>query len=78
MNQFSHKDASYDKAQPTYVNHNAKINVITGEIEDRNQKNCGYERFTENSQRMKSSNNTVLPADLVVACPITGRPIAKK
>ena len=78
MNQFSVKDASHDKEQPVYKNLNAKINVITGDIEDRNQKNCGYERFTENSQRMKSSNNTVLPADLVVACPITGRPIAKK
>jgi len=65
--------------QPQYKNANEKVHIITGQIQDRNSKNGGYERYTENSQKMQSGDRTVLPLDRHVACPITGRTlIAKK
>ena len=76
MNQFNSNKQKNE--QPVYKNYNQKVNVITGQIEDINFKQCGYERFTEKEQHMSSKNKSVLPADLYVACPITGRPIVKK
>ena len=76
MNQFN--TGKPKQEQPVYKNYNQKVNVITGQIEDRNSKPCGYERFTEKDQHMTSKNKSALPADLYVACPITGRPITKK
>merc|ERR1711861_31244 len=35
--------------QPVYKNYNERVDVITGDIMDKNQKNAGYERFTEGS-----------------------------
>ena len=60
-------------AQPVYKNYNEKVDIITGAVLDKNSKNCGYERFTEGSQMSRSANNTVLPSDLMVRDPITGR-----
>ena len=36
-------------AQPIYKNYNERVDIITGAVLDKNQKNCGYERYTENS-----------------------------
>ena len=76
MNQFNSQKQT--TSQPSYKNYNEKVNVITGQVEDRNFKQCGYERFTEKEQHLSSKNKSVLPTDLYVACPITGRPIVKK
>ena len=65
-------------AQPIYKNYNERVDIITGAVLDKNQKNCGYERFTENSQMARSANTTVLPSDLAVRDPITGREFIQK
>ena len=75
---FNQGAGSQEATQPKYKNYNQKINVITGEIEDINKKNVGYERFTESNQHLKSHNKSSLPADLAITDPITGRTIARR
>jgi hypothetical protein len=53
---FSPIEAREQKVLPTYKNYNQRVDIITGEIKDINQKNCGYERFTTGKQHMKSSD----------------------
>jgi hypothetical protein len=53
---FSPIEAREQKKLPTYKNYNQRVDVITGEIKDINQKNCGYERFTTGKQHMKSND----------------------
>ena len=74
MHDFSQHQAA---AQPVYKNYNQRVDVITGQICDKNQKNAGYERFTEGSQAQNSSNINALPSDLTVRDPVTGRDIVK-
>ena len=52
--------------QPVYKNYNERVDIITGELLDKNTKNAGYERFTEASQSMASSNKNQMPSDLAV------------
>ena len=54
MNHFGAKDASKIPPQPVYKNYNERVHIISGEIMDRNHKNAGYERYTENSQAFKT------------------------
>ena len=75
MSQFKQHEV---QAQPVYKNYNSKVDIITGEIMDTNSKNAGYERFTENAQNFKSSNQSQLPSDLTVQDPITGRDIIRR
>ena len=49
MTQFNIKDAASVTPQPVYKNYNERVHIISGDILDRNQKNAGYERYTENS-----------------------------
>ena len=53
MEQFQTKESP---SQPVYKNYNEKVDIITGAVLDKNSKNAGYERFTENSQTFVSSN----------------------
>jgi len=43
---FSPIEAREKKVLPTYKDYNQRVDVITGEIKDINQKNYGFERFT--------------------------------
>ena len=65
-------------AQPAYKNYNQRVHVITGEVLDKNSKSAGYECFTESNQAVNSANKTVLPSDLTVRDPITGRDIVRR
>jgi hypothetical protein len=47
-------------------------------MQDKNQKTYGYERFTEKNHHMTSGNRMVMPQDLYVTDPITGRKLIKK
>jgi hypothetical protein len=49
------------KACPEYKNYNQKVDIITGQIRDTNQKNSGYERFTAANQHLQSGDRTVYP-----------------
>lgn len=64
--------------QDKYRNNNQRIDVITGQIKDKNYKSFGYDGFTESSQVMRNHNKTRLPSDLHVSDPITGRTIIRK
>ena len=76
MQQFKQHSAA--QQQPVYKNYNERVDIITGEVLDKNDKNAGYERFTEKPQAMASSNKSQLPSDLTVRDPITGRDIIRK
>ena len=52
--------------QPIYKNYNQRVDVITGQLLDKNDRNSGYERFTENTQSRTSANQSVLPSDMSV------------
>ena len=65
-------------SQPIYKNYNERVHVITGEVMDKNSKESGYERFTENSQSLRSVNTMVMPSDMMVRDPITGREFMKR
>jgi len=52
--------------------------VITGQVENKNFKNSGYEGYTETSQARVSGNKSYMPQDLFVCDPITGRKIIRK
>jgi len=54
------------------------VDIITGEVLDRNGKNFGFERFTEKGQNMKSGDSTKFPVDYHVQDPITGRKIVQR
>ena len=66
------------RPQPKYKNYNERVHVITGDLLDRNDKNSGYERYTEKSQSFATANKSLLPSDLTVRDPITGRDIVRK
>lgn len=63
---------------PTYKNYNEKVDLISGRILDKNQKSCGYERYTEAYQGTKTGNQTYYPQDQYVHDPITGRNIIRR
>ena len=66
------------QVQPRFKNYNKRIDIITGEILNNNYKKSGYEAYTESNQHRISGNQSYLPADTHVQCPITGRVIIKK
>jgi hypothetical protein len=47
MNQFTPIQDRPNKVAPVYKNYNQRVDIITGQIKDINQKNYGFERFTE-------------------------------
>jgi len=49
MQQFSEMDQRPKKISPIYKNYNERVDIITGQIKDINQKTFGYERFTESN-----------------------------
>ena len=61
-----------------FVNRNRKVDIISGEVYNKNWKASGYEGYTESSQARISGNTSHMPQDLYVACPITGRKLIKK
>ena len=61
-----------------FKNKNARVHIVTGQILNPNEKNSGYERFTEGTQKRISGNQPYFPQDQFVCCPITGRKIIKK
>ena len=61
-----------------FINGNKKIDVITGQVQNKNFKSSGYEGYTENSQARVSGNKSYMPQDLFVCDPITGRKIIRK
>lgn len=65
-------------AQPVYKNYNERVDIITGQVYDKNKRSYGFEGFSEDPQHKKSQNQTILPSDLYVSDPITGRKIIKR
>ena len=49
MQQFAAMDQRPQKVSPVYKNYNQKVDIITGQVKDINQKTFGYERFTESN-----------------------------
>jgi hypothetical protein len=78
MGEFAKPSGKQQTHQPVYKNYNEKVDLITCEVLDKNQKTFGYERFTEKNHHMKSGNQMTLPQDLYVQDPITGRKLIKK
>ena len=60
---------------PSFKNYNQRIDVITGELYDKNHRGCGYEGWNEYGQGRISQNKTVLLNTKVINDPITGRKI---
>jgi hypothetical protein len=65
-------------ACPEYKNYNQKVDIITGQIRDTNQKNSGYERYTAANQHLQSGDRTVFPQDKFVHDPIGHRNIVAR
>lgn len=78
MSQFAPYEKRPQKAEPAYKNYNQTVDIITGQIKDKNLKQFGFEKFTENTQRLQSSNKTVFPQDMYVHDPIAHRNIMRK
>ena len=78
MKEFARPMGKEAKQQPEYMNYNQKVDIISGQILDKNAKTFGFERYTDKNHHFKSANQSYLPQDLYVQDPITGRKLIKK
>jgi hypothetical protein len=61
MGEFAKPAGKPPVQQPVYKNYNEKIDLISGAIQDKNQKTFGFERFTEKNHHLKSGNQSYFP-----------------
>eukprot|EP00347_Sterkiella_histriomuscorum_P003755 403363074 len=77
MSQFQHPQKQLMKEQPTYKNYNQRVDIITGQVYDQNKRSYTFEGYSDEPQHKRSQNQTILPSDLYVTDPITGRKIIR-
>ena len=63
---------------PVFKNYNEKVDIISCQVLNKNDKNWGFDRWTENRQNTRSGNVAFMPQDMNVTCPITGRNIVRR
>lgn len=77
MTQFADPKKQQSKDMPTYKNYNQRVDIITGQVYDKNKRSYPFEGYSEDPQHKVSQNKTNLPQDLYVTDPITGRRIIR-